>query len=261
MTFNKPSTMPRVRTARDDVALVRFTLLNSTLLNSALINSTLLSLTLLSCTLAAPGSALAQSQEQARVVSVTPLIKQVMVPQQVCATNQVAVQEPKTGEGALAGAVAGGIIGNALGKGGQRGAGTALGVVGGAVIGNQLETPKVDVQNVTNCSTQNTVQSVTTYQVTYEYAGRQYGVEMANPPGQFVNIQVSIAVQGAIPPAPPAAAPVGAALPPPGVVVPAGVVYLPPAYQSPGVGWVWEFNPRFGWGWHHPHYGWHRGWH
>jgi hypothetical protein len=48
--------------------------------------------------------------------------------------------------------------------------------------------------------------------------------------------------------------------PPPGVIVPPGVVYVAPAYPAPSVGFVWEFHPRFGWGWRHPHRGWHRGW-
>lgn len=37
-------------------------------------------------------------------------------------------------------------------------------------------------------------------------------------------------------------------------------VYVAPAYASPGVGWVWVQHPRYGWGWHHPDHGWHRGW-
>ena len=37
-------------------------------------------------------------------------------------------------------------------------------------------------------------------------------------------------------------------------------VYVAPAYASPGVGWVWIEHPRYGWGWHHPDHGWHRGW-
>lgn len=44
------------------------------------------------------------------------------------------------------------------------------------------------------------------------------------------------------------------------VEVPAPV-YVEPAYPSPGVGWVWELHPSFGWGWHHSRFGWHRGWH
>jgi hypothetical protein len=50
-------------------------------------------------------------------------------------------------------------------------------------------------------------------------------------------------------------APVG-----PGYVAPPGVAYVSPTYESPGVGWAWEYHPRYGWGWHHPQYGWHRGW-
>jgi len=46
-----------------------------------------------------------------------------------------------------------------------------------------------------------------------------------------------------------------------GYVAPAGVVYVAPTYASPGPGWVWEYHATYGWGWHHPRYGWHRGWH
>ncbi len=44
------------------------------------------------------------------------------------------------------------------------------------------------------------------------------------------------------------------------VAVAPAPVYVAPTYVSPGVGWVWEFHPHYGWGWHHPQYGWHRGW-
>ena len=37
-------------------------------------------------------------------------------------------------------------------------------------------------------------------------------------------------------------------------------VYVAPMYASPGAGWLWSAHPRQGWGWHHPHQGWHRGW-
>jgi hypothetical protein len=56
-----------------------------------------------------------------------------------------------------------------------------------------------------------------------------------------------------------------APLPPPGVVeqgyaAPPGVVYVQPTYAIPAPGYAWQYNARFGWGWHHPRYGWHRGW-
>jgi hypothetical protein len=46
---------------------------------------------------------------------------------------------------------------------------------------------------------------------------------------------------------------------PPGVYVPPGVVYVAPRYVSPGPGWVWMYGGRYGWGYHHPQYGWNRG--
>jgi hypothetical protein len=60
---------------------------------------------------------------------------------------------------------------------------------------------------------------------------------------------VSVSMSGCV------VAPVG-----PTYAPPPGEVYVAPTYESPGVGYVWEFHPRFGWGWHHPQYGWHRGW-
>jgi len=51
-----------------------------------------------------------------------------------------------------------------------------------------------------------------------------------------------------------------APVPPPGVVVPPGVVYVAPAYVAPGPGYYWRYHSGYGWGWHHPEAGWHRGW-
>lgn len=44
------------------------------------------------------------------------------------------------------------------------------------------------------------------------------------------------------------------------VVGPPGVIYVAPTYPAPDVGFVWSYHPRYGWGWRHPHHGWHRGW-
>ena len=43
-------------------------------------------------------------------------------------------------------------------------------------------------------------------------------------------------------------------------VAPPGVVYVAPTYAMPGPGYAWRYHVRFGWGWHHANYGWHRGW-
>ena len=45
-----------------------------------------------------------------------------------------------------------------------------------------------------------------------------------------------------------------------GCVISPAPVYVEPGYPSPGIGWNWQFHTYFGWGWHHPHHGWHRGW-
>jgi len=42
---------------------------------------------------------------------------------------------------------------------------------------------------------------------------------------------------------------------------PPGVVYVQPTYVSPGPGYMWSYHSYYGWGWHHPEHGWHRGWH
>ncbi len=33
-----------------------------------------------------------------------------------------------------------------------------------------------------------------------------------------------------------------------------------PAYPMPAPGYMWRVHPNNGWGWHHPEFGWHRGW-
>jgi hypothetical protein len=41
---------------------------------------------------------------------------------------------------------------------------------------------------------------------------------------------------------------------------PPGVVVVQPTCVLPALGYVWGYHARFGWGWRHPQYGWHRGW-
>jgi len=71
------------------------------------------------------------AQEQGRVLSATPIVQQVGVPQQVCGNETVYSGSRNSGAGAVMGAIAGGAAGNAIGKGNGRVAATALGVIGG----------------------------------------------------------------------------------------------------------------------------------
>lgn len=41
---------------------------------------------------------------------------------------------------------------------------------------------------------------------------------------------------------------------------PAVVVAPAPYYAMPAPGYVWGRHPYHGYGWRHPHHGWHRGW-
>ena len=179
----------------------------------------------------------AQAQEVGRVISSTPVVQQVAVPRQVCTTQPMAVQQPNSGGGAVLGGLAGGAIGNTIGGGSGRAAATVLGVVGGALLGNSIESQGQRVQNVQQCSTQTSYENRTVaYNVRYEYAGREYNVQMPNDPGATVRLQVT-PVGSNPPPADAgyAAATVdqGAMPPPQAAVVAPQVVNSYPVYTAP----------------------------
>lgn len=142
--------------------------------------------------LGAVGS-LAMAQEVGRVISSTPVVQQYPVPRQVCNNTQVLVQQPKSGGGALLGAVAGGAAGNAIGDGGGRAIATLIGLVGGALVGDRIEGDNApQYQNVQQCGNQTFYENRTVaYNVVYEFAGKQYQVQMPNDPGPTVQLQVT----------------------------------------------------------------------
>ncbi len=174
--------------------------------------------------LAATGiSAQVSAQEMGRVLSSTPVVQQVAVPRQVCNTVPVAVGTQKSGVGAVLGAIAGGAVGNSVGGGSGRAAATVLGVLGGAMLGDNIEGGGVQqVQNMQQCGTQTVYENRSVaYNVVYEYAGRQYTVQMPNDPGPTIPLQIT---------------PVGSAQPQPApqaVQQPYGVAPYPvPAYST-----------------------------
>jgi uncharacterized protein YcfJ len=132
------------------------------------------------------------AQENARVISATPILQKVGTPQQVCSDQQVLVQGQKSGTGAVLGAIAGGAVGESAGHGRERGASTVLGAIGGAIVGNELEGRSADtVQTVRQCTTQTVYQDkVVAFNVVYEYAGKQYSVQSPQDPGPYLAVQV-----------------------------------------------------------------------
>ncbi|WP_396432455.1 glycine zipper 2TM domain-containing protein [Limnohabitans sp.] len=202
---------------------------------------------------------LAQAQEVGQVISRTAVYQQVAVPRQTCSQAPVAVQNPTTGAGALMGAIAGGVIGNQIGGGSGRALATMAGVVGGAIVGEKVENPGSQVQNQTTCTTQTVYENrLIGYNVVYEYAGKQYNVQLPQDPGPTIQLQVT-----------PLAAPRSEATTLPSVTLAAApvtmvtesrVVYVPspvyrnypPVYTNVNLGWGWGgaygYSPRNGHG-------------
>lgn len=181
----------------------------------------------------------AGAQEVGRVISSVPIVQQVAVQRPVCTQQPMVVQQPSSGVGGLIGAVAGGLLGNTVGGGSGRAAATAVGIIGGAMVGDRLE-QRDTVQNVQSCATQTSYENrAVGYNVTYEYAGRQYTVQMPHDPGPTVPLQIMPV--GATPAAP-AAAPLVTAPPiiqssteiiPAPVVVQQVPTYVYPSYAYP----------------------------
>lgn len=134
-----------------------------------------------------------RGEQRGTVVSVTPIVQQVPVPRRVCHDEEVAVRQQPSGGGALFGAIVGGALGNAVGAGAGRAAATAVGVMAGAAAGNALEANAQSPQErtVRRCTTEESWEERTTsYNVVYEYGGRQYSTVMRRDPGRSVRVQV-----------------------------------------------------------------------
>jgi uncharacterized protein YcfJ len=158
------------------------------------------SLSALAALLALTSTGVAAQDILARVITSTAVTQQVAVPRQYCNTAPVVTQSAPSGAGAVMGALAGGAAGNAIGDGSGRALATMIGIVGGAMLGNNIEGPRSQVQNVQQCSTQTSYENrISHYDVVYEYADKRYSVQMQNDPGQYVRLQVNPV--GALPPA------------------------------------------------------------
>lgn len=151
--------------------------------------------------LSAGGTAWAQNAiegDMARVISSVAVLQQVAVPRQMCTNEIITTQGQTSGAGAVMGGVAGGAIGNQIGHGSGRAAATAIGIIGGAMLGNQIEAPGTpNTQTVQRCTTQTVHETRTVgHNVTYEYAGKQYSIQMPYDPGKWLQVKVTPVIQG-----------------------------------------------------------------
>ena len=131
--------------------------------------------------------------EQARVISRTPVLQQVLVPRDVCRDETATVQPAKSGTGAVVGAIAGGVLGNQIGDGSGRVIATTVGAIGGAVIGDRLEpAPAARVITTRRCVTEQVVQHrIAGYDVIYELGGKQYQARLDRDPGETLAVEIA----------------------------------------------------------------------
>ena len=177
------------------------------------------------------------AQEQARVISSTPVYKIQTENQQVCGTTQAVVAQPKSGAGSAVGAIAGGVIGNSMGKGSGNAAATAIGIMGGAILGDRIEGQNPTVQNVQTCQVQPIQQTkLAYYDVKYEYAGKQYTVQMPNDPGPYINVSITPQISGATV----SQSPSSVLVAPQAVAAPTPVYVGPPVYPY---GYPYSYGP------------------
>ena len=153
------------------------------------------------------------------------------------------------------GAIAGGAIGNQIGGGSGRALATMAGVVGGAIMGDKIENPGNQLQNQTTCTTQTVYENrLTGYNVVYEYAGKQYNVQLPQDPGPTIQLQVTPlgaprSEATAFPSVTLAAAPVTMVTESRVVYVPSPVYRsYPPVYTNVNLGWGWGGGYGYGYG-------------
>lgn len=112
-------------------------------------------------------------------------------PERRCWVEREQVVEPGVGNnagGAVVGALIGGILGHQVGGGRGKDAATAAGAIAGAAIGSGSGGTTGYSRDVERCR-QVPNERPAFWDVTYEFRGREYHVQMSHPPGRtlFVN--------------------------------------------------------------------------
>jgi uncharacterized protein YcfJ len=132
----------------------------------------------------------------AEVRSVHPVMERISAPRKVCEDVSVRRRAPGSDDhvvGTVVGAAVGGLLGNKLGHGRGRGAATVAGAVGGGFVGHEIGVRHDANRTVTTteqrCHTVNdSSDTVTGYDVTYEHQGRSHTIRMDHDPGSAVQV-------------------------------------------------------------------------
>lgn len=147
-------------------------------------------------------------RDRARVVASTPVYERVNEPRRECHTEYQTYEEHSyrngnnTG-GAILGALIGGVVGAQVGKGNGRVAASAAGAATGAVIGDRWNdrdghSTTTRTEPVENCRIVDSYrQRAVGYDVTYRYNGKNFTTRLPYDPGNWVSVNVSVAVADA----------------------------------------------------------------
>jgi len=189
----------------------------------------------------------AHAQEVGQVISRTAVYQQTAVPRQTCTQSPAVAPAQNTGGGAIIGAITGGLIGSQLGGRDSKGITAMAGVIGGAILGDKAETQSHTTQPTTTCTTQTVYENrLVGYNVVYEYAGKQYNVQLPQDPGPTIPLQVTpLGAPRSEAPAQTIYASVPLVTEPATVITESRVVYVPtpvyrnypPSYTSINLGW------------------------
>lgn len=139
--------------------------------------------------------------QRARVVQVEPVTRmiRVAVPRTACYQQPVrTVVHARRGDGAtLVGGIVGGILGHNIGHG--RGGATVAGAIVGAAVGRSMSHQRDGYYEAiaykTHCFEHTRYQireQLIGYDVTYRYRGTLYTTRMADRPGRFIRVNVSV---------------------------------------------------------------------
>ena len=128
----------------------------------------------------------------ARVTSVRAVIG---TPEQRCWVEREQVVQDQGGAnvpGAIVGAIIGGILGHQVGGGRGKDVATAGGAIAGAAIGanagRDSSGQPVYTQNVQRCTTAPRQARADYWDVTYDFRGQEYRVQMTTPPGPTITV-------------------------------------------------------------------------
>jgi len=134
-----------------------------------------------------------RNNERLYEANVTSVRAVVGTPQQRCWVEQEQIpQDRRTAnvQGAIAGAVIGGILGHQIGSGSSRDIATVGGAVAGGAIGSQIGggSQQARTQDVQRCESAPSAARPDYWDVTYDFRGQGYRMQMTNPPGSTVTV-------------------------------------------------------------------------